>query len=82
MVAGEARRVTDPKIVAEESRRCGRRADGPAQPDDSGTGITRAVQRADTRVRRRGSSTKSSRAPRPAVGTAEEDAGFQRVGGF
>jgi hypothetical protein len=39
MVAGEARRITNPKIVAEVA---GLWAKGgwPAQPDDSGTGIT------------------------------------------
>jgi hypothetical protein len=39
MVAGEARRVTDPKIVAEIAALWAE-SGWPAQPDDSGTGIT------------------------------------------
>ena len=39
MVAGEARRVTDPKIVAEIAALWAK-SGWPAQPDDSGTGIT------------------------------------------
>src|SRR4026209_1918953 len=39
MVAGEARRVTDPKIVAEIAALWAG-SGWPAQPDDSGTGIT------------------------------------------
>ncbi len=39
MVAGEARRVTDPKVVAEIASLWAS-SGWPAQPDDSGTGIT------------------------------------------
>ena len=39
MVSGEARRVTDPKIVAEIAALWAK-SGWPAQPDDSGTGIT------------------------------------------
>jgi hypothetical protein len=39
MVAGEARRVTDPKVVAEIAALWAK-SGWPAEPDDSGTGIT------------------------------------------
>ena len=75
MVAGEARRVTDPTIVAEIAALWA--ASGwPAQPDDSGTGIT-APFNAPTLGPPRGSST-SQAATATAVGTAEDTPGSTR----
>ena len=58
MVSGEARRVTDATTVAEIAALWAK-SGWPAQPDDSGTGIT-APFNAPRSDRRRGSSTKSS----------------------
>jgi hypothetical protein len=78
MVSGEARRVTDPTIVAEIAA-LWTTGGWPAQPDDSGTGIT-APFNAPTLGPRRGSSTKSGRAPRPQSVPPRRRRG-QRAGG-
>jgi len=61
MVSGEARRVTDPTSVAEIAALWAK-SGWPAQPDDSGTGIT-APFNAPTLGPPRGRLRKSSRAP-------------------
>ena len=80
MVAGEARRVTDPTIVAEIAALWAK-SGWPAQPDDSGTGITAPFNAPHARtaavVRRPGRAP----LPRPLVGTAEETPGFDAAGG-
>ena len=76
MVSGEARRVTDPTIVAEIGRR-GRRADGPRSP----TSREPASRHHSTRRcldHRRGSCTRSKARTVTAVGTAEDTPGSMR----
>ncbi len=63
MVAGEARRVTDPKIVAEIAALWAKSGCPPSPTTREPASPRRSTRRPS--VRRRGSSTKSSRAPRP-----------------